>query len=67
MAQPSEGSGQQSSLLNLSRLADLVIMDRSPCVDLNLDLPASLTRLVLEGNLYGGHNTLDFFGRCYKL
>ena len=63
LAQPSEASKQQSGLLNMSRLADLHIWDTSLCtdLDLNLDLPASLTRLVLEGNHYDGHNTLDFF------
>ena len=61
LARPGKASEQPSGLLNLSRLADLHIIDRSPHADMDLDLPASLTRLQLQGNLSGGQLSMDFF------
>ena len=61
LARPREASKQQSSLLNLSRLADLRIMDTSLHADLDLELPASLTFLELRGSLRNGHSSTDLF------
>ena len=61
LARPSEASEQQGSLLNLSRLADLDIMDTSLRADLDLDLPASLTRLELQGSQHDNQFCMDFF------
>ena len=47
--------------MNLSRLAYLHIWDTSPHADLDLDLPASLTQLQLEGSLNDGHSSMDLF------
>ena len=60
LARPSEAIEQHSGLLNMTRLADLHIIDSSPRADMDLGLPASLTRLQLQGNQLNGHFCMDF-------
>ena len=60
LAQPSKAS-EQSSLLNLSRLADLHIIDRSHHAKMDLGLPPSLTRLQVRGHQCDGHFRMDLF------
>ena len=59
-AQVSEASRQSCRLLNLKRLAELHIISWPLQAKLDLDLPPSLTQLILGGAMSGGGSSVDF-------